>query len=277
MPSTPGLDTLVRRAEERLRALQLTEVTPDGPVVDQAAHVRAPPLSAELPSHPYPSHPSVASTHTTGGALRSSMVAESRMVPLPHEGGELPSWLPPEPSRNLPPQPEARGAGLTKRPGSAASSVSVAESTSAALARRTEQQYARLAQYEDKVGALERGLLDIDLQIARPPSQGGPRARSALDEIASPAPRAEISDAEIGGLSPERRGRSLGDTPTADQVAERLEWLRNLEEQLDREGVAVPRPGTAERPAVAARGAAIAHKDDDKEELDQLLKEYVRS
>ena len=60
-------------------------------------------------------------------------------------------------------------------------------------------------------------------------------------------------------------------------MAERLEWLRNLEEQLDREGVAVPRPGTAERPAVAARGAAIARKDDDKEELDQLLKEYVRS
>ena len=231
VPSTPGLDTLVRRAEERLRALQLTEVTPDGPVVDQAAHVRAPPLSAELPSHPYPSHPSVASTHTTGGALRSSMVAESRMVPLPHEGGELPSWLPPEPSRNLPPQPEARGAGLTKRPGSAASSVSVAESTSAALARRTEQQYARLAQYEDKVGALERGLLDIDLQIARPLAGRPSRTQRPRRDRISRAPSRD-SDAEIEARpSVEAEAWATRPPPTRWPAAQ---WLRNLEEQLDR-------------------------------------------
>ena len=79
---TPGLDSLVRRAEDRLRQLQLSEVTPDAPVRNAGAR----------PGPSVPPTPALQSEEDE--SLRRSMSAHSAMC-LPSEGLPPLSAVPP--------------------------------------------------------------------------------------------------------------------------------------------------------------------------------------
>ena len=155
-PGTPGLDTLVRRAEERLRALQLTEVTPDG---------------ATVPTPPGGGGGGGGAVGGTarggGGTMRGSLPAESAYVPLgPGDmtlmggvgkgggggvalaDGELPEWLQPPNTHGGRGGGDALRGGLLSR---GSSCVSAAESTTAAIALRAEAQMRRVSEYETKL------------------------------------------------------------------------------------------------------------------------------
>ena len=283
-PGTPGLDTLVRRAEERLRQLQLAEVTPDS--THRSTDQGAPPNDAHHDAlsrqesllrrslHAESAFVSAGAgaegTHHTQNTLRSSMAAESAFVPVPPNErssfageagvralaeGEVPEWLRPE-GGALGGARGGRSSGCA--PPDSRGSSATEESTGTALARRAEQQHERVAQYEDKLGALQRGEV-VDTIVPRPRSQGGGRRAPPPNaiELNTDRPYTEWSHGATPALTP-GRSDAAGLAGTAGEGIEgRMQWLRQLEAQLGMEGVVIPSDDAASasgsRPASASR------------------------
>ena len=226
-PSTPGLDTLVRRAEERLRQLQLTELTPD-PVEKASPSVAARVMAADAAA--------LGDGTMRAGTLRASLPAESEYVPIGKGSGasmhpkiipdgDLPVWLQPpntyggRPARGVDGGKEESREALISR----GSNVSNAESTTVSIARRTEQQHQRLKDFEAHVAHLN----NAEFAAGNLP-EGHPSTGQAALSANLPPP------------SPQEASKP-GDTTAG--VEERLEWLRQLESQLGVEGVVIPRNG----------------------------------
>ena len=257
-PSTPGLDTLVRRAEERLRQLQLTEnASPEAmPSFQGRGPLGARGDGGRQDGGHGMARADLAQRAGSGtGVLRESLRAESAYVPLPpHEpggtpplppralaDGELPEWL-------HPPHPRTHGGRGTAGDGrdalaSRGSSVSVAESTTAAIARRTEQQLRRLHAYEDDLADLtDAEAAEGELPGNYPAAGAGAarRAERAVTQPPLPVPVRAAAPAASGRAEAPSAHSMRPSTGTTQDVEERLQWLRQLEAQLGMEGVVIP-------------------------------------
>ena len=269
-PGTPGLDTLVRRAEERLRSLQLAEATPTRDPQEVNASLAAQAIAANafalgtgtgkaLPKGAGPKE-EIRNGFSMGTAtlMRGSLPADSAYVPLGSVGtnvaagrahladGELPEWLQPAnthggrgATRAADGQAEESREALLSRGSSITSAQSKAESTTVAVVRRTEQQLKRLAEYEQKVA----GLCNVDDEgvfgaPSRPLVLTSKRNENIIPPI-SPSAASENGNADIAQGTATRH---------AVAVEERMAWLRQLEAQLGMEGVVMERPSTAQSP-----------------------------
>lgn len=268
-PATPGLDTLVRRAEERLRQLQLTEVTPEAP----GSYGLGPFGDELLPSGaPLDAGPGRALAAATGAAADGTMRTGTMRGSLPAKSnyladGELPEWLQPPGTYGGAELRATDGAKEESRDAllSRGSNVSVAESTTVGIVRRAEEQFRRLDEYEEAVA--EIGNVDVsagELPQGHPSRGGGAmRAMAERERVPdSPAP-------SEGG---------------AQGVEERLQWLRQLESQLGMEGVviepaeAVPGAPHPDSYDVAERVERVERREaamKEAEELDELLLKYL--
>ena len=272
-PGTPGLDTLVRHAEERLRQLQLVEVTPEAPAYGGAGRLggSAQALMAATGAD---------ADGTLGpGTLRASLPARSAYVPLDSGApraladGELPEWLRPNPThggtalRAVDGGPEESRDALMSR----GSQLSAAESTTVAIVKRTEQQLRRLGEYEHAVaGFASEDVAAGELPRGHPARGPGAMRSKAVRDGLPPASPADVGDASGG-----------------QGVEERLQWLRQLESQLGMEGIVIdpPAPEGAVRGAlhpdsydVAARIERVERREaamKEAEELDELLLKYL--
>lgn len=275
-PGTPGLDTLVRHAEERLRQLQLSEVTPEAPACGGALRTVRTNGSAHASA-------AGATADTDGvlgaGTLRASLPARSAYVPLTSDApraladGEIPEWLQPNPTHGGTAlravdggQEESRDALVSR-----GSQLSAAESTTVAIVKRTEQQLRRLGEYENAVA----GFGSDDMAAGELPRGYPARGAGAMR-----------SKAMRDGLPPGSPAPA-GDALSGQGMEERLQWLRQLESQLGMDGVVIDPPGPegAVRGAlhpdsydVAARIERVERREaamKEAEELDELLLKYL--
>jgi hypothetical protein len=275
LPGTPGLDTLVRRAEERLRQLQLAEGSPES--THRVAFAAAPNF-ADIHDYDHGGGGGGGNAHAHGGgggngggggsskahesyhSLRGSMHAESAFVPLADETDGVPEWLrsdgtPPSYSNGRLEVVTGRRAEMDSRD----SSRSVAESTGTALERHAVDQELRAAEYAARLHALHHGDASVDVTVARPRSQGGYGV--GRGEIPGSgrgdAPSREMTDLGPMGLPKDRPYTewSHGATPSGTlgnsgerTVEERTAWLRQLEAQLGMEGILLASPGAPPSP-----------------------------
>ena len=283
--STPGLDTLMRKAEERLRELTLGELTRDGT--------------------------SGAATSAAGtvdmSTLRRSMQAESKLVPITPGGTGAagssslpcapPLWL--QTSEPMPSLPAGYLPGSS--PGGVATPGGTGTGTLTGLAARTEQQMRRLTEFEKQLGALD---------TTRPSSRPGSGSRAGSRAGTLP-PREAAGEAAGGAASgggaaagdAERRQRiapprappppsspAASDCSLTARAEERLKRLEKYEAHL---GGAAPNTGGS--PAESEGGtisraegryARLAQLEDqlklaggaeEKEQLDELLHEYLQT
>ena len=205
-PVTPGLDTLVRKAEERLRQLQLTETTPEAQRIPSPLLANGGRVASSLAAQLGAAAGSVSDT----GTLRASLQGESEYVPIGAEGtqgmaaplgtaGSLPDWF-----QHAAPGREA----LASRGSVASDGAGGGGGTTGGLARRTAMQLQRIKEYEQKLGAGGSGTGVYG-------SAGGAAGR------APPSP---------GGTPTRPEGSTDAD------VVQRMAWLNSLEESMGEDG-----------------------------------------
>jgi len=279
--STPGLDSLMRKAEERLRELTLGELTRDG-------------TGSAAPA------PSAAGT-VDMSTLRRSLQAESKLVPISAGGtgaagssslpGAPPLWL--QASEPMPSLPAGYHPGSS--PSGVATPGGTGTGTLTGLAARTEQQMRRLTEFEKQLGALD---------TTRPSSRPGSGSRTG-SRVGTLPPRAS-GTASGGGAAAgdaERRPRNApprapppplspaaSDCSLTARAEERLKRLEKYEAHLggaaantggspaESEGGTISRAeGRYARLAQLEDQLKLAGGAEEKEQLDALLHEYLQT